>query len=299
MRNSLEGIYIPAVTPVNEKEELDCGMLEYNIQRWNDTEVSGYMCLGSNGEFRMFDDTDSLHVIRTFCRFRGPGKGLIAGAGRESLYQTLKFIDRIQEEMLDIDYISVLTPHYFRKQMNDAALITYFTRVADFSRYPVVLYCAPGFANSVCISAEAVRVLAQHPNIHGLKDTSSDMMDAYMDVTAEFTDFSVVAGSFDVLHQCLLRGGKGGVLSAANYFPEECARLLKLWYTADEVQYLEQEEKLRERIRQTGGKRGVASVKYCMNLLGYRAGRPREPLLDMGEEEKEEILKNLDKENCI
>ena len=94
--------------------------------------------------------------------------------GRESLYQTLKFIDRVQAADLPIDYLSVLTPHYFKSLMTDAALIEYFTRVADFSRIPILLYCAPSFANEVTISADVVRVLADHPNIHGIKDTSKN-----------------------------------------------------------------------------------------------------------------------------
>ncbi len=281
MIKALNGIYIPAVTPFDEKEKLNCNMLEFNIQKWNDTDVSGYMCLGSNGEFRMLDDDESLEVLRTFSRCCSETKGLIAGIGRESLYQTLHFLERIEKEGLDIDYVSVLTPHYFKRAMDDNALITYFEKIADESPYPVLLYCAPGFANGVCISAEALLILADHPNIFGIKDTSPDQMDVYMDTVGGRNDFSVMAGSIGTLYQCFRRGGIAGVLSAANYFPQECARLPKIWLTEGEDAYLEYEKALRKKIRQTGGKNGVSSVKAYMNSLGYRAGRPRSPLMEM------------------
>ena len=56
MRMVLSGVYIPAVTPFDEKEELDCRKLKKNIEKWNCTNISGYMCLGSNGEFKMLDE---------------------------------------------------------------------------------------------------------------------------------------------------------------------------------------------------------------------------------------------------
>lgn len=293
MESGLSGVYIPAVTPFNEKEELDCQKLKKNIEKWNSTNISGYMCLGSNGEFKMLDEEESCTVIRTFAENRAADKGLIAGVGRESLYHTLRFIERLERENLALDYISVLTPHYFKTMMNDKALVEYYIRIADNSPYPLLLYCAPGFANGVCLSADAVKKLASHPNIAGIKDTSSDMMEQYMDAVGTRSDFSVMAGSISNLHNCLKRGGEGGVLSAANYFPDECARLFEVWKKQGEVTYLEYERKLQTRIQKTGGKRGVSSIKYCMNLLGYEGGRPRSPLTLLDPEEKQEIKKTL------
>ena len=293
MRMVLSGVYIPAVTPFDEKEELDCRKLKKNIEKWNCTNISGYMCLGSNGEFKMLDEEESCAVIRTFAENRAADKGLIAGVGRESLYHTLRFIEKLERENLTPDYISVLTPHYFKKMMNDEVLVEYYTRIADNSPYPVLLYCAPGFANGVPISADAVKTLASHPNIAGIKDTSSDMIEQYMDTVGMRSDFSVMAGSISNLHKCLKCGGEGGVLSAANYFPDECAHLFEVWKTQGEAAYSEYERKLQVRIKKTGGKRGVSSIKYCMNLLGYEAGRPRSPLPILNLEEKQEIKNAL------
>lgn len=293
MGTCLSGIYIPAITPFDETEAFSKAMLEKNIRIWNATGVAGYMCLGSNGEFQMLDDEESIEVIRVFCHSRGADKELIAGVGRESLYQTLRFIDRLWEEQLRIDYVSVLTPHYFRKMMDDTAIISYYKEIADRSPYPVLLYCAPGYANGVCISEQAVHILADHPNICGIKDTSPDQMDAYMDVAGDRDDFAIMAGSVNTLHKCLSRGGNGGVLSAANYFPDACAKLFEIWNTEGEAAYLEYEEQLLTKIHQTGGRQGVASVKCCMNLLGYQAGRPRRPLQALDENEIEIIKQNL------
>lgn len=280
----LNGVFIPAITPFEDDELLSVCKLEYNIEKWNRTQVGGYMCLGSNGEFRMLDDEESLEVIRAFIRCKGEDKMLIAGAGRESLYHTLKFIDRIQKEPKGPDIISVLTPHYFRNAMTDKALVEYYTKIADFSIYPVMMYCAPGFANGVCISCEVLKELADHPNICGIKDTSSDMMLSYMEAVGDRKDFQVMAGSVNTLYLCLQSGGEAAVLSAANYYPQECAELITIWNKEGEGSFLTAYEDLKEKIRKTGGIGGVAGVKCCMNQLGYQAGIPRNPLMPLPEE---------------
>lgn len=275
----LDGIIIPAVTPFDREGAIDFAALRANYHRWNATAVCGYMCLGSNGEFRMLDDDEALEVIRASAQAAGEDKCFIAGIGRESLTSTLRFLRRVEQANLPIDYLSVLTPHYFKGLMTDEALVDYYTAIADASSLPILLYCAPDFANSVCISAEAVKTLADHPNIHGIKDTSKNMMNAYMDAVGGREDFQVLSGSMSTILTCLSRGGKGGVVSAANYFPEECAKVVALYQEQGEAAAQSYYDTLQALIRRTGARGSVSGVKCCMNLLGYSGGLPRRPVL--------------------
>lgn len=289
----LEGIIIPAVTPFEEDGAVGYGMLKENYRKWNQTGVSGYMCLGSNGEFRSLSDEEAFRVIKTVSEVRARDKVLIAGAGRESLYQTLAFIERLQEDNTDIDYISILPPHYFKKLMTDDALADYYKAVADFSRYPVLLYCAPAYANGLCLSAPLVLRLAAHPNILGLKDTSSDMMDTYMDTVGGRNDFEVLAGSLGSILTCLKRGGKGGIVSAANYFPDECAKLVEVFRHEGMDQAQSYHKRLKALAAETGGMAGIAGVKCSMNLRGYCGGLPRLPVPPVDEAVKASIQKAI------
>lgn len=299
MADQLQGILIPAVTAFGEDGAVDLNMMEFNYTRWNSTGVRGYMCLGSNGEFRSLNDDESFTVIQAAADFKGRDKTLIAGVGRESLYQTLKFIDRVQEAELKIDYVSVLTPCYFNKLMTDEALVDFYTKIADFSRYPVLLYCAPGFANNVCLSVEAVRVLADHKNIHGIKDTSTTMMQEYTAAFGRRTDFEVLAGSLSNLSSCLDGGGRGGVVSAANYFPELCARIPEIYETLGSQAAAEYVDRLKALVKVTGGIGGIAGVKCCMNLNGYRGGVPRLPVQPLSAQLSRQIAVSLkEKYDC-
>jgi len=287
------GIIIPAVTPFREDGTIAFDLMEKNYEAWNKTSVAGYMCLGSNGEFRMLDDDEAFEVIRRTAELACPKKTLIAGVARESLVHTLKFIDRVLEADLPIDYLSLLTPHYFKGLMTDEALIQYYTRIADHSTKPVMLYCAPNFANSVCISAEAVKALADHPNIHGIKDTSTDMMSAYMQAAGGRDDFEIVSGSMSTVIACMDQGGKGGVVSAANYFPEECSEVVRLYNEEGRQAAVDYYSALNVLIKKTGARGSVAGVKCCMNLVGLGGGVPRLPVLPVADSIREEMRQAL------
>ena len=55
--------------------------------------------------------------------------------------------------------------------MNDTALIKYYTAIADALSIPVLMYNCPKFAGRYHIF-EVVKILSNHPNIMGMKDTS-------------------------------------------------------------------------------------------------------------------------------
>lgn len=294
MKN-LCGIIIPAVTPFDWDGTLRLDMLKNNYRLWNKTAVQGCMALGSNGEFRSLSDDEAFEVIRSASETIADDKTFIAGISRESLYQTIQFLKRIEAADLKIDYISVLTPHYFKKLMTDEALIRYYTAIADVSRYPVLLYCAPGFANGVCFSADALKVLADHPNIAGIKDTSKNMMNEYMNAVGGRDDFEVLSGSLETIMTCLERGGKGGIVSAANYFPNACGHFYQLVMQEGLAAAKPYYERLKKISAETGGRAGVAGVKAAMNLMGYQGGIPRIPVLPCNGEIVNEISGEIDR----
>ena len=289
----LKGIFIPAVTPFDKDQKVDFRAIWANLNQWNKTAVQGYMALGSNGEFRSLDDSESLQILQCFSESRDPDKILIAGVSRESLYQTLSFIDRLFTANIKLDYISVLPPHYFKTLMTDEALFGYYTSIANRSPYPVLLYCAPNFSNGVCLSTALVQKLAEHPNIYGIKDTSSHMMNAYIGAVGGSKNFTIMAGSIKNLMSCLQQGGTGGVLSAANYFPQECVELYRSFQEENYSIAQEKYENLSRLIKLTGGRGGIAGVKCCMNLLGLQGGIPRLPILPVKKEIEDEIKKVL------
>ena len=288
MNEKLKGIIVPAVTPFDESDDLRLDWFEHNLKRWATTAVRGVMVLGTNGEFRSLSDDEARLVVAAAARVRGD-KTLIVGVGRESTRTTVEFIDSIADHAGAVDYVSVLPPHYFAKQMTGDVLLAHYTEVADRSPIPVLLYVAPAYSNGVVVAPAVVAKLADHPNIAGIKDTSTDKLTSYMLAAGGRDDFSVLSGTMNTIMTGLHFGGPGGVVSAANYFPDDCAAVVQLHFEGRTAEALDRYAELQRLIAVTGGRRGTASVKACMNELGYRAGLPRRPLPPLTDQDREEL----------
>jgi dihydrodipicolinate synthase/N-acetylneuraminate lyase len=68
----------------------------------------------------------------------------------------------------------VRTPHYYKKQMAPANLLSFYRTVADRSPLPVIIYNFPQ-ATGYDMPAELVIELADHPNLIGIKESSGDV----------------------------------------------------------------------------------------------------------------------------
>ena len=285
----LQGVIIPLVTPFLQDGRISCAMLRRNIMKWNETDIGGYMCLGTNGEFKSLTDEEARQIIDCFTDTASPKKVRIVGIGRESLYQTLEFMKSLHPFENHIDYYSVITPCYFRRQMTDDALFAFYTCIADESPVPILLYTAPSYANQVVISPDLLCRLADHPNILGIKDTSPDMMPHYVKSAGGRKDFHILAGSIKNLLLCLDGKGEGGVISAANYLPNACADIITRYNRGDRDGAAALIKSIQAVMTQTASPYGVSGVKASMDIMGYEGGYPRIPLLPVSETEKQRM----------
>lgn len=284
MNNKLMGVFIPVVTPFKD-QKVDLDKLAFNIQRSNSTPVAGYMPLGSNGEFAHMNEEEQLAVFRTVKKNAGKDKILMVGIARQSAYCTIEFGKKMQDE--GADFVSVLCPSYYASSMTDAALIRYYTAVADGLSVPVLLYNCPKFAAGVTISPEVVKELSSHPNIAGMKDTSSGNIEKYLRI--KDASFEVIAGSIDNFLAGLKSGASGGVLSMANYLPAPCCRIQELFLAGRLQEAEDLASKLIALNKGAAGKYGVAGVKTACDMFGYKGGEVRNPLADCTEVQKESI----------
>ncbi|XP_054378724.1 4-hydroxy-2-oxoglutarate aldolase, mitochondrial isoform X3 [Pongo abelii] len=140
------------------------------------------------------------------------------------------------------DAAMVVTPCYYRGRMSSAALIHHYTKVADFSPIPVVLYSVP--ANTgLDLPVDAVVTLSQHPNIVGMKDSGGDVTRIGLIVhKTRKQDFQVLAGSAGFLMASYALGAVGGVCALANVLGAQVCQLERLcctgqWEEAQKLQH--------------------------------------------------------------
>lgn len=294
LRERLGGVFAPLSTPFDIDEEVDLRALASNVDFYATSEILGLLVLGSNGENRSLTEDEKASVLATVIAHKAPGQVVMAGAAYEAQRDTERYLDVAAE--LGSEFGLLLAPSYFRKLMTDDVLHEYFTRAADRSPIPLLIYNAPGFCG-ITLSVGLMERLAEHPNIVGMKDSASSGVEAFL--TLESDQFHVLAGSANFLFPAMLAGSIGGTVSLANVFPALAQRLYRAGAERDETSGPALHERCRKLNAAISGSYGVPGVKAAMNLAGLRGGIPRRPLLPLTKDQVEQLRDALVSEGAL
>ncbi len=283
----IKGVIPPVITPFTADGRVDFAAFEENILQWNETGLAGYLILGSNGETPYIERSDKLRLVQIARAAAKPGMLILAGTGMESTSATIS----LSNEMADLgaDGVLVLTPCFFKDQMDEETMVQYFTDVADNSRVPVLLYNATKFTG-VNITAGAVSRLSAHPNIIGMKDSAGSIAQLMSFVTKGLDEqFNLITGSASAWYPAMAIGIRAGIMALANCCPRECVEEQRLF---DEG-HMDEAYALYRRLFPVNacvtGKLGVAALKYACTRLGYHGGTVCRPLLELTDEQKHSV----------
>ena len=289
------GVFAPITTPFDSKGEVAYDKLRENMEFYASSRLKGYLALGSNGENKSLTNEEKEKVLETIVKNKGADQTVMAGCIFESTKETIEFAKIAQG--LGADYITLLPPSYFKKQMTDPVLLRYFTDVAGSLSTPCLVYNAPQFCGGTTLSVNLVKELAQHPNIVGIKDSSTGNIENFLFAVRD--KFNVMPGSANFFMNGLLMGSPGGVVSLANIFPDITDELYILTINKKYEEAFKLNEKILQLNKTVSGSGGVAAVKYGMDLAGLNGGDPRLPLLPLTEDLKKKIKDYFQKEGMI
>jgi 4-hydroxy-2-oxoglutarate aldolase len=238
--------------------------------------------LGSNGEAPLLDEGESDAAIGAAREATPPDRLLLAGTGRESTRATIDASRRAAG--LGADAVLVRTPSYYKPNMTADALVTHYTALADAIPVPVLLYNYPA-VTGLTLTADVVGRLATHPNIIGIKETSTDAarLAAFVDVTRG-QRFEVLAGSAPGFYAALCLGATGAILAAACVVPRACVALYDAFGRGDHHEARELQRRILPIANAVTSGYGVAGLKAALDLAGYVGGSPRSPLLPITNE---------------
>jgi 4-hydroxy-2-oxoglutarate aldolase len=276
----LRAVFPPMPTPFADGD-VDAAAIRKNVRHWMTTGLGGIVALGTNGEAALLDDEEADRVVAVAREEVPRGRTLVAGVGRESTRATIAAARRAAAA--GADAVLVRTPSFYRSHVPAAGLVAHYTAVADASPVPVLLYNYPAFTG-VNLSPETVARLASHPNITGIKETSTDGAQ-FADLAAAVPDrFTILAGSAPGVYAALCAGAAGAILAAACVAPELCVELFEHARAGRYAEALTCQHRLTPLARAVTTGFGIAGLKAAMDLCGLAGGSPRPPLAPASDE---------------
>jgi 4-hydroxy-2-oxoglutarate aldolase len=287
---TFSGVFAALTTQYAHDGSVSLADLKHNVHRYNQTDLAGYVALGSTGESVLLTREEMDGILITVKEAAAKTKTLLAGTGAESTAETIERTKRAAE--LGYDAALVKTPHYYKPAYKPDVLIAHFRRVADESPIPVMLYSIPQFTG-ITLGVGEVVALSEHPNIMGIKDSSGNVQGIGEIIGAVPPAFQVLVGSAASLYPSMAIGARGGILALACALPEKCVALFELIRQGHHERARELQSILARASKLIVSEMGIAGVKHAMDQRGYRGGVPRLPLLPLHHEQKKRLIEFL------
>jgi 4-hydroxy-2-oxoglutarate aldolase len=287
----LTGILPALTTPFAADGSVSLPDLRHNLERYAKTGVGGFVVLGSTGESVMLSAAEQQQVLAAARGYAAPGLPMLAGTGAESTAATIENTKRAAA--LGYEAALVKTPYYYRPSYKPDALIAHYRAVADASPIPIFLYSIPLFTG-ITLEAPEVAVLAQHPNIIGIKDSSGSVQRAAEMLAAVPRQFQYVTGSAAVIYPTLALGARAAILALADVLPEKCVELCELTASGKHDEARGLQLRLAVASRRIVSECSIPGVKYLMDVRGYRGGAPRSPLQPPSESQRTALAAALE-----
>jgi len=272
---TLSGVLPPVATPfLNDEVALDA--LKRNLKKYNQTGLSGYLVLGSNGEGVYLDEKEKQRVLEAAREAIPEDMIFMAGTGQESTRATIRLTNQAAES--GADCALVVTPNFYKGGMTREALKRHYLTVADSARLPILIYNVPQFTG-INLAPELIEVLAPHPNIAGIKDSSGNIGQLAEIIRATPHGFAVFVGNAPVFFPALCIGAAGGILAVANIIPEVCVEIKKQYDAGNLEKTRQLQADMTPLARWVTSGHGIGGLKTAMKEMGYDGGLPRMPLL--------------------
>lgn len=280
-----EGIYTPAITPLNTNGEIDNTAFAEVLESLIEAKVHGIIIGGSTGEYYAHTPAERLALAAFAKDVIGTRVPLIVGTGAVRTEESVEYAKGAKS--IQADAILVGSPPYaLPTEQENAAHALAIDKAADL---PIMLYNYPG-RMGVSMGREFFRtVSAASRNIIAIKESSGQMAQLHM-LATEFRNIEISCGWDDQALEFFAWGARSWVCAGSNFIPREHVALY-------EACVIEKNFDKGRRIMAAmmplmdfleGGK-FVQSIKYGCEIAGLRAGGVRAPLQGLDEGEKERL----------
>ena len=286
------GVVVPMATPVKNGSvdlEATAAIIRSFVEAGVDTLV-----MGTTGEGNSVPQKEGIEMVRKAVETAQGRITIYAGVTGMCLKEQIAQIEGFKEAGADVA-VAVLPAYY---ALEEEQMVGYYTALADASPLPLMLYNILATTH-LSIPVEAVRKLAAHPNIVGLKDSERNLerMEQCIAVAKSREDFTYFCGWAAQSAHSLELGADGIVPSTGNFVPKHFQALYEAAVAGDmaEANRLQELTDRMAKVYQAGRPLGkqLAALKCIMAREGLCGKDMFAPLTMLSDEEYASIEEQI------
>ncbi|MCG8652023.1 MAG: dihydrodipicolinate synthase family protein [Pirellulales bacterium] len=293
MSQRYRGIIPPLVSPLSDRDQLDVEGLQRLIEHVLRGGVHGIFILGTTGEGPSLGHHLQRELVSQTCQIVDQRVPVLVGITDPSFFESISLATYAAEA--GADAVVLAPPYYFPAGQEE--LLEYLEELIPGLPLPVLLYNMPAMTK-LSYAPQTVRLLAQWPQVAGLKDSSGDL-DYFAEVreqTRQIDDFSMLVGPEHLLAETIAMGGDGGVSGGANVRPELYVALYQAASAAQSCEELQRQVESLGRLYRVGSNPAssiVKGIKCALSLMGVCSPQVAAPFRQFAAEDVAKIRELL------
>ncbi|RZF24072.1 4-hydroxy-tetrahydrodipicolinate synthase [Paraburkholderia sp. UYCP14C] len=277
----LSGVMPALVTPFDANNKVDFKALEKHMRNLRAAGVTGWVPLGSTGEYFSMSNEEREEVLRFVKDFANDNEALIAGTNAPATREVIENTAKAKE--IGYDTVLLATPFYTRPTQEE--LLAHYRTVLDETGVNLILYNYPP-KDGIEISFDLMDALADDRRVIGIKE-SSGVLQRAIDIYSRYKGrIDLISGSDDVALDFMFWGADIWICGPANCMAKACCDLDRTFRSGELEKAREMMATLYRAMNILESGKFVQKIKYGCELQGTPVGKARAPLGELTDEEK-------------
>jgi len=235
----------------------------------------GLVLSGTTGESPTLTHEEELKLYAEIKAAIGKRGSIIAGTGSNS---TIEAVEATRgAERIGVDACLLVTPYY--NKPTQEGLYQHFKTIAESTKLPCILYNVPS-RTVVSISSETAIRLSQIDNIIGIKEASGNMEEIGKIIAGAKKGFLVWSGNDSDTLPMLSIGGYGIISVASHLVGLQIKEMINKYLAGKVNEAAAIHLDLMPLMKVLFIVSNPIPVKFALNEVGFRVGKPRLPLVE-------------------
>jgi 4-hydroxy-tetrahydrodipicolinate synthase len=279
------------VTPFREDMEVDYEQTKKLAKALLNAGNDGLVLAATTGEAPTLSWDEEMRIFQEVKSVVGDEPTLVAYTGSNSTKEAVEATEKA--EKIGVDACLSVVPYY--NKPNQEGIYQHFKAVAECTSLPIIMYNIPSRV-VVEMSWETIARLSQFKNIVGVKEASGKMELVAQTISNAREGFYVWSGNDNDTFAIMAMGGYGVVGVTTHLTSNQYKKMIDLILAGNIKEAAEIHRRLVPLVNAMFSVPSPAPIKYALNYLGFKVGKPRLPLVPPTEKEAEKIIEALKKQ---
>ena len=266
------------VTPFTGEGEVDYEQAKRLALALLNSGSDGLIVSGTTGESPTLSHDEKLRLFTEVKSAVGEQGAVIAGTGGNNTAESVKLTK--EAEQIGVDGCLLVVPYY--NKPTQEGLYQHFKTIAQGTTLPCILYNVPS-RTITNLSAETTIKLSSIDNIIGIKEASGNLEQIAKIISNAREDFLVWSGNDSDTFHMLTLGGYGVISVVSHIAGNQIKAMIDNVINGKVDEAASIHRRLLPLVNALFVVSNPIPVKYAVNHVGFKVGKPRLPLTEPDE----------------